>query len=122
MENKMYLRVPEYTDKEGTYTRLFTSGGKSIALPEELLQNLNDGSTVIKVTNDTLYIDHVGHDDALTIKLPELPSETLCWIWLCQPKYRPGDTIKGFIVVRERLNMQSTALRKSNQRGTIALE
>ncbi|MFX1532848.1 MAG: alpha-2-macroglobulin family protein [Promethearchaeota archaeon] len=115
---KIYLRTPEFTDREGTYVRVFLPELTSF-LVDNKSTGLIDNSTVLKLFNKR--IEMRNENEILTLELPPMPKSVLAWVWTVQPKYRPGDTIKGFTVIRERLNPYIMALRKSQASGMIRL-
>ena len=77
MTEKMYVRIPQYTDNEGTFVRLFAEGGKIIELPDNVLSLLNK-SAVLRVTNQELEIKLRDTTERLKIKLPNRFSQK--WI------------------------------------------
>ncbi|MFX1255320.1 MAG: alpha-2-macroglobulin family protein [Promethearchaeota archaeon] len=115
---KIYLRTPEFTDREGTYVRVFLPELTSF-LVDNKSTGLIDSSTVLKLFNKR--IEMRNENEILTLELPPMPTSVLAWVWTVQPKYRPGDTIKGFTVIRERLNPYIMALRKARASGMIRL-
>ncbi|MFX0091289.1 MAG: alpha-2-macroglobulin family protein [Candidatus Hodarchaeota archaeon] len=115
---KIYVRSPEYTDEEGTYARVFQAGSKNL-LVNNKDTGLSNSSAVLKLTNKRIEIRN--GQETLSFKLDPMPKSVLAWVWTLQPKYRPGDKIRGFTVIRERLNPYIMALRKSQVSGMIRL-
>ena len=118
---KFYVRTPEVTDKDGTFVRLFAETGESFLVDKKTL-NAMENSVVIKTDTSTLNIQETGTYEVLKLKLPEMCAETMAWIWLTQPRYRPKDTIKGFLIIRERLNAYASAFRCRSDEGTLRLK
>lgn len=118
---KVYLRVPEHTDGDGTFGRVFHEGG-TFRLNDKKMK-LEDGSAVVKIPVQTpTILKPKRHDfEVLSLNLAPMPAAVVAWVWVVQPKFRPGDAIAGFVVVRDRLNPYMTAFRRSQQTGQVRL-
>lgn len=117
---KFYMRIPKCTDDDGTYARLLFPAAATVELTDRDIQLLHN-SAVVKVTQTEVEFRVKSTGEHLHIKLPTLPIDTLVWVWMSQPRYKPGDKITGFVVIRDRINKYMTAIRRSKQTGHIRL-
>lgn len=123
--SKFYVRVPKCTDADGTYARVLFPTNATVEITDRDIQILNNSAVMVvtqsKDENVEMELKVKSTGEHLKIKLPNIPTETLTWVWLSQPRYKPGDTIKGFVVIRDRVNKYMTALRKNQKTGFLAL-
>jgi hypothetical protein len=108
---KIFARLPKFSNGDG-YTRLFMET-PGIEIDGKMIPVL-DGSTAIELQNKKL--EFTSSTEKLVIDVPKMNMtvKELAWVYVPQPRYKPGSIIKGFIVARERLNPYVMAMRKSS--------
>lgn len=113
---KFYLRFPISTDEEGTNARILSESDGEIKI-EEKTYDIVDQTGVVKLTNDQVNIN--SSVDHIIVTIPKTKKDQIAWFWLSQTQYKPSDTIKGFLVVRERITASSSMLKRISKKGIL---
>jgi hypothetical protein len=106
---KIFVRCPAYADGSGV-ARIFAAFDDIVVNGKRV--PILDGSKAIVLKDEKMELKNETEHVVLDIPSMHPARMPIAWIWVAQPRYKPGDDIKGFIVVRDRLAPYMAAIRK----------
>ncbi|MHA2362418.1 MAG: alpha-2-macroglobulin family protein [Candidatus Hodarchaeales archaeon] len=110
---KLYTRIPKYLSSKGTIYRLFNATEQKLKIDEKDKSKqftLNNRKTITKFLSG----DHVGslswvipdkernQYDKLELTPLQFSEDFLGAVWIPKNQYRPGDSITGYVFLRNR--------------------
>ncbi|MFW9993969.1 MAG: alpha-2-macroglobulin family protein [Candidatus Odinarchaeota archaeon] len=117
---KFYTRIPKNLSSKGTIYRLFNATSDKLSIEntssnEKFAIAGNRSSTKFWTGNNLEPVTWVvkskeGRDERIKLAPIQFGEEYLGALWLPKNQYRPGDKIKGYVLIRRRLDKGKSLL------------